>query len=479
MSQKIIGREREIKELEYLYNTDKPVFVVVYGRRRVGKTFLVRELLGERFCFYHTGLSPLELSGKKLKEQQLANFYTSLVKYGSDTRHIPTDWFGAFDALVNLLEKKDDGKRQVVFIDELPWMDTSRSGFVTALEHFWNGWGAGRSNLMLIVCGSATSWISDKLLNNKGGLFDRTTDEIKLSPFTLGECESYYRENGIVMSKIDQMQCYMATGGIPYYLSMLQKGFSLAQNIDRLFFERNAKLRLEFDRLYSSLFTNADDCKKIVRLLAKKQQGFTRKEIVANTKIPDGGGLSATLSSLEVSDFIFSYVKYGHSKREVSYRLADFYSKFYLSFIDGHRTANPNFWQNNLLTPALTAWRGFSFELLCICHLPQIKQALGISGVQTEASPWKSRQEKEGAQIDLVIERADHVDNICEMKFCEDDFAITASYDKNLRNKVSTFQEETKCRNALHLTLITTYGLKFNEYAGRIQSVVTMDDLFK
>lgn len=479
MAQKIIGRESEIKELLTLYQSDKPVFAVVYGRRRVGKTFLVRELFADKFSFYHTGLSSYELKGQKLKEQQLENFYSSLVRYGSEQKSVPGGWLEAFDALINLLERQPAVRRQVVFIDEMPWMDTPRSGFVTALEHFWNGWAAGRANIMLIVCGSATSWISDKLLNNQGGLFDRTTDEIKLRPFTLGECERYYQAEDIVMSKFDQVQCYMATGGIPYYLSMLQKGKSLAQNIDRLFFEPTAKLGLEFDRLYSSLFTNAEDCKKIVRLLAQKRQGYTRKEIAELTRMSDGGGLSATLRVLEVSDFITSYVKYGYSRRDVYFRLTDFYSKFYLSFIDGRRTANPRFWQDNLLTPELTAWRGFTFEALCFYHLPQIKQALGISGVQAEASPWKSKAEKDGAQVDMVIDRADRVVNVCEMKFCEDDFSISAAYDKALRNKLSTFKEETNCRSSLHLTLVTTYGLRFNEYAGRVQNVVTMEDLFK
>lgn len=260
---------------------------------------------------------------------------------------------------------------------------------------------------------------------------------------------------------------------------MLQKGKSLAQNIDRLFFAPTAKLGLEFDRLYSSLFTNAEDCKKIVRLLAKKRQGFTRTEILDATKLSNGGGLSATLKALEVSDFIMSYVKFDYPKRDVYYRLTDFYSKFYLSFIDGKKTTNPRYWQDNLLTPELTAWRGFTFESLCFCHLLQIKKALGISGVQTEVSPWKSRKSKDGAQIDMVIDRADRIINICEMKFCEDDFAINASYDKTLRNKLSTFIEETKIRSSLHLTIVTTYGLKFNEYSGRVQSVITMEDLFK
>ena len=479
MAQEIIGRIQETKELQALYQAKKPVFAVVYGRRRVGKTFLVRELFDGKLAFYHTGLSPYELNGQKLKEKQLSNFYSSLVRYGSKQETVPADWLEAFNALIALLEEKGKQERQVVFIDELPWMDTPRSGFITALEHFWNGWGAGRENLMLIVCGSATSWISDKLLNNKGGLFDRTTDEIRLRPFTLGECEKYYKANDIVMSKYDQVQCYMATGGIPYYISMLQKGKSLAQNIDHLFFAPTAKLALEFDRLYSSLFTNAEDCKKIVRQLAKKRQGFTRKEIQEATRLSDGGGLSATLKALEVSDFISSYVKHGYPRRETYYRLTDFYSKFYLSFIDGKKTTNPRYWQDNLLTPELTAWRGFTFESLCFYHLPQIKQALGISGVQTEVSPWKSRKEKDGAQIDMVIDRADRVINICEMKFCEDDFSINASYDKTLRNKLSTFVEETKCKSTLHLTVVTTYGLKFNEYSGRVQSVVTMEELFR
>ena len=479
MAQKIIGREKEVKELQALYDSNKPVFAVVYGRRRVGKTFLVRELFDGKMTFYHTGLSPYELSGSKLKEQQLGNFHTSLVRYGGQCATAPQDWFAAFDALIALLESKDSGARQVVFLDELPWMDTPRSGFVTALEHFWNGWGAGRSNLMLVVCGSATSWISDKLLNNQGGLFDRTTNEIKLCPFTLGECALYYENEGIVMSKYDQLQCYMATGGIPYYISMLRKGNSLAQNFDSMFFAPSAKLSLEFGRLYSSLFTNAEECEKIVRLLSKSRQGYTRKEIVEKTKLSDGGGMSATLKALEVSDFITSYVKYSYPRRAVYYRLTDFYSKFYLSFIDGKRTTNATFWQDNINTPELTAWRGFSFEALCFYHIPQIKQALGISGVQTEVSPWKSRKEKDGAQIDMVIERADRVINVCEIKFIEDDFSINALYDKNLRNKLSVFAEETKTKCSLHLTLITTYGLKRNEYSDRVQRVVTMDDLFK
>lgn len=479
MAQTIIGRKKEKDELLQLYSSDKPVFAVVYGRRRVGKTFLIRELLGNKFSFYHTALSPYELKDSELKQQQLLSFYSSLRDYGSDIKNVPENWIEAFDALKDLLKKEDKGQRLVVFIDELPWLDTPRSGFITALEHFWNGWGAGKQNLMLIVCGSATSWISDKLLNNRGGLFDRTTDEIKLYPFTLGECEEYFKAQNVVMSRYDQLQCYMAIGGIPYYLSLIKKGYSLAQNIDSMFFARDAKLKYEFDRLYSSSFVNYEDCIKIVRLLSQKRQGYTRKEIVSLTKLPDGGGLSNSLKALEVSDFIMPYRKYAYPKREVYYRLIDNFSKFWLTFRDGSNTTNNSFWQDNQSLPQVRSWCGFSFEAVCFYHIAQIKQALGISGVQTETYPWKSRIEKDGAQIDMIIDRADNVMNVCEMKYSDDDYAITASYDKELRHKLTVLRDETKCRKALHLTLVTTYGLRFNEYSGRVQKVITMDDLFK
>lgn len=478
MAQEIIGRKPEIRKLTELYMSKRPVFAVVYGRRRVGKTYLIRELFENQFSFYHTGLSPVELQADNLRQGQLSNFYKSLVKYGSEIDHIPTDWFEAFDALITLLEQKSKGDRKLVFIDEMPWLDSPRSGFVTAFEHFWNGWGSARPDLMLVACGSATSWIADNLLNNTGGLFNRVTHEIKLLPFDLSECEEYVKANEIVMSRYDLMECYMIMGGIPFYLSLLEKGMSLPQNVDNLFFAKSAKLRNEFERLFSSLFKNKGDCMKIVRLLAQKNQGFTRQEIVKHTQLPDGGGLSNTLRSLEASDFILSYAKYGRASREMYFRLTDSFTKFYLTFVEGKRINNPNFWQNNFRSPRHNAWKGFAFENLCFYHAEKIKEALGIRGVQAEYSPWKSRQDKDGAQIDMLIVRADHVIDVCEMKFSSDEYTITAAYDRELRHKIELFSNETKCKHTIHLIIVTPFGLKFNEYAGQVQQVVTMDDFF-
>ena len=475
MIQDIVGRKREIRELEDLYNSGRPEFVVVYGRRRVGKTFLVRELMNKRLAFYHTGLSPAELDSTTLKSQQLQAFHSSLVRYGDAHANMPTNWLDAFDRLARLLEQKTKS-RLVVFIDELPWMDTAGSGFITALEHFWNGWAAGNKRIMLIACGSSTSWVNDKLVNNHGGLYGRLTSEIKLSPFTLGECEEYYRHVGLVIDRYDQLQSYMVFGGIPFYLSLLKRGQSIAQNIDRLFFSPTGALRMEFDRLFASVFVNVNDCKAIVSLLATRRKGFTRKEIAQTTGLPYGGGLTATLRTLIVSDFVSTYVNYAHSDRHTYYRLSDMFSLFYLHF---YHSSNTSFWQNNVTSPTMNAWRGFSFEAVAFAHIPQIKRALEIGAVQTEVSPWHSDKDANGAQIDMVIDRADHVVNLCEMKYCTDDFKVDAAYDKELRHKVSVFAEETKTKSSLHYTLVTTYGLASSPYQSRFQNVITMDDLFR
>ena len=477
----IIGREKEKQVLQRLYDSSKAEFVVVYGRRRVGKTFLVREFLKDKIVFHHTALAPGDIDDDPLVKLQIQNFCSSFLHYGIEFTDKPNDWIEAFDILINWLSKMPKDKRVVVFIDELPWLDTPRSGFVSAFEHFWNGWGAGQENLMLVVCGSATSWISDKLLGNKGGLYGRTTYELHLQPFTLKESEAYFQSEGVVMDRYDQLQCYMIMGGIPYYLSYIEKGKSFAQNIDDLIFSKKGKLTLEFERLYNSIFTAPDNYVKVVKLLAQKRDGYTRAEIAEKTKIPYGGGLTKILQVLEVSDFIVSYNRYKAPKREIYYKLVDFYSIFYLKFVEGNRTTNSTFWQNNQMSPRINTWRGYAFEDVCWVHINQLKTALGIAGVQAEVFSWFEKGENEypGAQIDMLIDRADRVINLCEMKFSLSDFIIDKSYDAILRRKMAVFMDKVKPKKALHQVLVTTYGVYQNEYSGRIQNVITMDDLFK
>ena len=474
----IIGRKAEREELERIYNADASKFVAVYGRRRVGKTYLIKEHFKGRLTFWHTGLSPYGRDKKFLLRDQLQAFYYSLQDYGLQGATCPKSWLEAFRLLEKLLKQKDDGSRQVVFIDEMPWMDTARSRFIPALEYFWNGWASKRDNIMLIVCGSATSWIEDNLINNKGGLYNRLTHEIKLLPFTLSECEQFFKAKQMNMSRYEIAQVYMVFGGIPHYLELFEKGFSIPQNIDSILFDKNAKLRNEFERLFGSLFKNIEDHITVVRLLAKRRGGYTRQEIVQETGIQQGGNVTLILKGLIESDFIVKYAPFGKKQRE-KYRLIDPYCLFYLNFIDRHLHIDPQYWQKNYNTPRLNAWRGYAFEELCFSLIDKIKQKLGIAGVSTTVSSWLVSQDgKQQMQIDMLINRSDNVINLCEIKFYRGPFTIDKHYDAVLRERVQLLIDRVPKKKTVHMTIIASFGLNTNEYSGQVQSVVTLDDLF-
>ena len=478
----IIGRTKEIKELQDLYESNRPQFVAIYGRRRVGKTFLVDEVFKGKITFRHAGLSPVDDdNNKNMLKDQLKNFQFSLMRQGLKKAKTPTSWLEAFFLLETLLESEDDGSRQVVFLDELPWMDSPRSGFITALESFWNGWACHRDNFMLVVCGSATSWMQDKLVNNHGGLYDRLTYEIKLSPFSLSECEKFFESKNIRLSRYDIAQSYMAIGGIPYYLGYFQKGLSLAQNIDNLFFAKGAKLVDEYKRLFSSVFTRPDDEKKIVEFLSTRHYGYTRDEIIKGTGLANNGNLTKMLDALIASDFVIKYIPFGFKKYEAHYKLIDPYCIFYIRFVLGSKKKDTQYWIHNESTPSITSWRGIAFEELCFSHIYQIKKALGIEAVSSSQSAWalKGNDQQDGAQIDLLIDRADHILNMCEMKFYSGDFTVDKTYYRRLEDRQQTLADQLPKRTAIHQTLITTYGLVYNEYSGIFQNTIVLDDLFK
>jgi hypothetical protein len=477
----LIGRKSEIEELERLYQSDRPEFVAIYGRRRVGKTFLVNQALQGRITFKHTGVSPIDSTSENQKvKTQLQSFYFSLLNHGLEGFSRPQSWMEAFYLLEQLLIKLEDGSRQVVFFDELPWMDTPRSGFLSAFESFWNGWCSGRNHIMLVVCGSATSWILGNLVRNKGGLYGRLTDQIKLQPFTLSECEQYFAHQQIEMSRYDIAQAYMIFGGIPYYISYFQKGLSLSANADRILFGENPRLRDEFNLLFRAIFTNAEDCQKIIRLLASRHAGFTREEIAQATGLPMGGGLSTTLSALIESDFVMRYSPYEKSNKVVCYKLMDNFCLFWLKYVEPHLNC-PHFMTDHAISDILRAWHGIAFEEVCCQHIPCIKRALGIEGVHTSVSAWtvKGTEEHEGAQIDLLIIRNDNVVNLCEMKFAGKEYVIDQEEEAKLRHRIEALKSTLSSKQVVHLTMVTTYGVAYGKYSGIVQKQVTLDDLFR
>jgi uncharacterized protein len=469
----ITGRSREVKLFTGLLAGNRSEFVAVYGRRRVGKTFLIRSVFKQYFTFQLTGLSNANT------ERQLANFNTAIEKVQKKKKAVPAkNWFEAFVQLTQFLEKTTSQKK-VVFIDELPWLDTANSGFIPALEHFWNSWASARNDVILIACGSAASWMINKLINNKGGLHNRVTKRIKIVPFKLQECEEFIQSKKSVLDRYQIIQLYMVLGGIPFYWDQVSKELSAAQNIEQICFSEDGLLRTEFPKLFSSLFSKAERHVAIVNALAKKAKGLTRDEIIQGSKLPDGGSMTRLLDELEESGFIRKYVPFEKKMRTSLYQLTDFYTLFYLRFIKGATHFEKNKWLNTLDSPAHRTWSGYAFEQICLYHIDQLKHELGIASVETSLSSWRSATLENAAQIDLVINRRDQVINLCEMKFSINPFTIDKKYDAELRNKIATFKKETATRKSVFMTMVTTFGLQQNNYsAALVQNDIKMDALF-
>ena len=470
----MVGRKQELADLQSYYNSGRAEFVALYGRRRVGKTYLVNEFFNMHYDFYITGV----IDGDK--SEQMAAFTKGLRNIGY-TGRVPQKWMDAFFLLENILEKNmQDDKRCVIFIDELPCFDTQKAGFIKALGHFWNSWAQLHKNVMLIVCGSATSWMIKNIIDNHGGLHDRITHEMHLHPFNLYETEQMLLSRDVRWDRLSILQIFMALGGIPYYLEMLKPIDSVASAIDRLFFGRDATMANEYDRLFKSLFKDPTPYLEIIRALSRSKQGITREEILTQTSMTDNGHFSDYLTNLIKCDFIrYYFVKNTKIKKNVGfYQLTDMFVIFYNTFLTKPITEE-HFWSMHINTPQVNNWYGLSFERVCMLHIPQIKHALGIDRIGVEYYSWRSKDSAEGAQIDLLLERADRIINLCEMKYSISEISIDKDEDLKLRNRQSAFVSETETRSAVVPVLVSTYGMKTNSYSGGIYQQVTMDDLFK
>jgi hypothetical protein len=267
-------------------------------------------------------------------------------------------------------------------------------------------------------------------------------------------------------------------GGIPYYWSLLKKGMSLAQNIDRLFFAASGTLSDEFTNLYAALFKSSDKYIELVKVISTKNKGVTRNEILASLNEKSSGGISKMLDDLENSGFIRSYLSFDKKSKDKIYQLVDFYTLFYFKFANEISTGSENFWSAAIDSPTHRVWSGYAFEQLCLAHLPQLKNSLGISGVRTNAFSWLSKNTENRTQIDLLIDRNDAVINLCEMKFSINEFSIDKKYSETLRNRIGIFKAETNTRKSVFLTMITTFGVSKNEYSDLIQSEIKLADMF-
>ncbi|MDH4473882.1 MAG: ATP-binding protein [Fluviicola sp.] len=471
---KVAGRKEEIKLLQELLKKDESAFLALYGRRRIGKTYLIREVYKQHLVFECSGLHQRDMS------QQLENFWLTLLDTTKTKPEVlPKTWLQAFSLLKTYISGLNTKQKKVVFLDEIAWFETPRSGFLAALDQFWNQFGSKRNDILLVICGSAASWIIDKVINNRGGLHNRVTDHIRLLPFTLKETKAYLELNNVRLTLKDVTSLYMSTGGIPYYLKDVKPGKSVAQLLDELFFKQHAKLKGEFDNLYASLFKNSHLHVAIVKALVSKNKGLTRNEILSETGIASGGGFTLLLNELVACGFVKEIYPIHKTKEDTLYRLVDEYSIFYFKFLINQK---PNeSWLQLSNTQSYKIWQGYAFETCCFKHIKQIKKALGISGIISNEYSWvqKGKGTERGTQIDFIIDRNDNCINLLELKYYDTEFEVTQSYAQQLIEKASVFKVKNRIKKNVFITLLTVNGVKMNEhYLSAVTNQLLIDVLF-
>lgn len=472
---KIAGRQEEIELLQSLNEQDESSFVAVYGRRRVGKTYLIRQVYETNIIFECSGVH------EKSMAHQLENFWRSLNETNAQKQPPPPPktWLEAFFQLRAYLNTQTQVSKKVIFLDEIPWFETPRSGFLAALENFWNQYCTKRSDIILVICGSAASWIIDKIINNQGGLHNRLTNRILLMPLTLGETKAFFELKNVKLSLKDIAQIYMCVGGVPFYLKDIKAGDSVPQILDQLFYQKQAILKNEFGNLYAALFKNNTFHEKVVEALSVKNKGLTRNEIIKITGIKGGGGLTTVLEELTQCGFIMPIYPINKAKEDCLYRLMDEYSLFYFKFLKDGKTKSS--WTQITESPIFKIWSGYAFENLCFKHSHQIKKAFGISGVITNEYSYvsKGKPDQQGIQIDMIIDRADNCVNILEVKFHNTEYEVSEAYARQLLDKATIFKEQTDLKKNVFITMLTVFGVKKNEhYLMAVTNQLLLDDLF-
>jgi len=477
MNNLLVGREREIKTMKKLLESHEPEMLAVIGRRRVGKTYLVREVYKDQINMEFTGVQNAKTKA------QLENFHLVLQEFFGEEKELPLpkSWSAAFQQLRFILQKQAPiSRKRILFFDEMPWLASRRSGFLPAFSFFWNNW-ASKHNILVIICGSAASWMIQKVVQNRGGLHNRITKRIHLKPFTLRETEHYFLAKNIRLNRYQIAQIYMIMGGIPHYLKEVERGKSVAQNIDEICFAEQGLLRNEFQSLYPALFEKADNHILIIKALGQKRKGLSRKQIVKNTGLTEGGSISKILKELEHSGFITSYFPFGKTKRDLLYRLTDEYSLFFLFFIENKRIQERGMWTKLSQLSSYQSWSGYAFESLCLKHVLQIKKSLDIGAIYSEQSTFNfsGNDNLPGTQIDLLIDRNDNVINLCEIKFHKDKYVINKEYAEKFRLKRIVFEEVMQTKKQIFLTLISVFGLVENKNSmGLVDTELTLDALF-
>ncbi len=483
---KIIGRKEEKAVLQEAFNTERSEFIALYGRRRVGKTFLIKNFFESKNCIL------IYVSGMKdgnLKEQ-LQNFTQSLERdllKGLSLKP-PSSWMEAFEMLNKLLERFDRNKKIVLFLDEVPWLSTKRSRFLQALDYYWNRFWSHDLRFKLVICGSAASWIIRNVIRNRGGLYNRVTRQMLLESFDLCETKEFLRSNKVKLNHRQILEIYMVTGGVPYYLNHIQAGLSATENISKMAFSKRGILYQDFDHLFESLFDDADQYREIIEIVSQNRYGIEQEEVIRKSRhLERGGGANRKIQDLEEAGLVITFVPYGHKKKGVYVRVIDEYIAFYLRWIDPVKKSAQKLiqarrnWLSQRNSPSWQAWSGYAFENICYKHTDQIHEALNLDPSAIPAT-WRhdGKLGKEGAQVDLLFDRTDGAVTLCEIKYTEQPFCIDKSYYQQLVRKIDVYKKVTKTQKEIFFAFIASSGLKKSIYSEELVSgLVVLEDLFK
>ena len=490
----IIARKREKQILESVLRSKSSELVCVYGRRRIGKTYLVRNFFES--C---DNVIYFELTGQKQEsgeyaplKYQLANFKYQFERTFDRDIPQPTSWQNAFTVLRKETERfKDSTSKLILFFDELPWLCSPRSGFFEALDQAWNTTFERQPNVKVIVCGSAASWMLKKIIHAKAGFSRRITHKIRLTLFSLKETKEYLLFKGFDLSSRSVAEIFMMLGGIPYYLNFMSPHKSIYQNIEDECFDINGRLVDEYAIIFNSLFKNSENHKKVVEYIASKHKGVLLEELTGKFSSLKGGSLSRILDNLVSSSFIKKTPPLYNEAKGTIYRLIDEFVLFHLKWIKPaprsiFESPSTLYFQNRAQSNSFKSWRGFAFERLCLKHEYQIRQSLGIHKILSIPSMvyFYDQQGKRSSQIDLLFERADNVISICEIKHSESEYELTKADVNSLMRKKEDLRRylalKKKTQKDIHIVYVTTNGVYLNKYFHQLQpSVVKLDDLFQ
>lgn len=478
-------REIECKVLDQFLTSEKAEFLAIYGRRRVGKTFLIRTYFENQDVIF------FDTTGEKNARLaiQIKHFtkQISTVFYNNAPLKPGKNWDESFELLTLAINSSNVSKKIVLFFDELPWMATKNSHILQSLDYYWNQHWSKNSRIKLIVCGSSASWIIDKIVNNKGGLHNRITRNILLEPFNLSKTKSFFRKTKLSITERHIVTLFMVMGGVPFYLSKIEKNLSAIQNIENLAFQHNSFFLNEFNNLFSSLFSDADIIVEMIRIIASYRYGILQDALLKKMgPLLQGKGGLEKLHALEDAGFIMHFKSHWHKKRGIYYRVTDEYCLFYLYWIEPvkdtllKRNLTEGHWNKMTQQSSWHIWTGLAFESICYKHLPEITRALSLPGIAIP-NTWRytpTQDHKKGAQIDLLFDRDDDAITICEIKYTEKPFVITKAYAEQLQQKIAIFKEVTGTQKQIFIAMISANGVKENQYSSLLSTVLTMKDLF-